>query len=189
MARPACPFNVSDHKAHLDFLGYFEREEIREKVFARDPPFCVWCNDKLGNWRSENPFSVDHIVPRSKGGLFCLENLVLSCKPCNSSRGNRGVIHNLLARARRSDHSLPHLDPDEGGAVNQPDASPSKDNAAHGPDGSGVLRTGGVIVLGILPARAHAADTAHVWRPGLYSGEGSFNLRSTVASIGMVIGH
>jgi hypothetical protein len=33
--------------------------------------------------------SVDHVIPRSKGGTDAPQNLVLACRSCNSSKGNR----------------------------------------------------------------------------------------------------
>ena len=33
--------------------------------------------------------TVDHIIPRSRGGLDILENLLPACRKCNYSRGNR----------------------------------------------------------------------------------------------------
>ena len=32
--------------------------------------------------------TLDHLIPRSKGGSDSLENLWLTCSPCNHSRGN-----------------------------------------------------------------------------------------------------
>lgn len=35
------------------------------------------------------PFEIDHITPVSKGGEVVLENLILSCRHCNRSKGDR----------------------------------------------------------------------------------------------------
>jgi 5-methylcytosine-specific restriction endonuclease McrA len=35
-----------------------------------------------------NLATTDHIVPSSKGGKFSVENVVLSCMPCNADRGD-----------------------------------------------------------------------------------------------------
>lgn len=45
---------------------------------------CFWCECKLS---AEN-LTLDHLKPKSKGGSNSLENLRLSCSPCNSSRGD-----------------------------------------------------------------------------------------------------
>jgi hypothetical protein len=44
-----------------------------------------------GGWRLPPNMEwgqVDHVVPRVKGGLDNLDNLVLSCSPCNSRKGS-----------------------------------------------------------------------------------------------------
>lgn len=45
---------------------------------------CVYCS-------RENELSWDHLIPQSKGGPDDAENLVLCCRSCNSSKGNRGL--------------------------------------------------------------------------------------------------
>lgn len=46
---------------------------------------CVYCGS------TEN-LSVDHIFPRIKGGAGNVENLVCSCKSCNSSKGKKDLM-------------------------------------------------------------------------------------------------
>ena len=38
---------------------------------------------------SPNAASVDHVIPRSRGGRSVWENIVASCAPCNRRKGNR----------------------------------------------------------------------------------------------------
>ena len=42
---------------------------------------CVYC-------RQLRKMTVDHIVPRSKGGSNAYNNLVWACQPCNSQKSN-----------------------------------------------------------------------------------------------------
>lgn len=83
--------------AKRDFLHFLEREEVRQEVFARDPPYCVWCQCELGQWYDKHlkEFSVDHIITRADGGIYHADNLVLACIPCNTKRGDRTLIRNL----------------------------------------------------------------------------------------------
>lgn len=57
----------------------------RFNVFARDNNACQYCGEKLP--RSE--LNLDHVVPRSQGGLSTWENMVCSCFTCNRVKGGR----------------------------------------------------------------------------------------------------
>lgn len=53
------------------------------EVYARDGFECAYCSSSAG------PFTVDHIIPVSRGGGHDLENLCVACARCNSSKHNR----------------------------------------------------------------------------------------------------
>jgi hypothetical protein len=58
---------------------------IREYIRERDlPTQCIYC-------QSSTNLSYDHLIPRSRGGPDIADNVVLACKTCNSSKGNKGV--------------------------------------------------------------------------------------------------
>jgi len=57
------------------------RKITRRAVFARDDWTCQYCG-------SRSNLTVDHVIPRSKGGLSSWENIVASCAPCNRRKGN-----------------------------------------------------------------------------------------------------
>ena len=57
------------------------RKITRRAVFARDDWTCQYCG-------SRSQLTVDHVVPRSKGGLSTWDNIVASCAPCNRRKGN-----------------------------------------------------------------------------------------------------
>jgi 5-methylcytosine-specific restriction endonuclease McrA len=50
----------------------------RRAVFARDGHRCQYCGDSAEN--------IDHVVPRSRGGLHAWDNVVASCRPCNARK-------------------------------------------------------------------------------------------------------
>ena len=58
------------------------RKITRRAVFARDSWTCQYCG-------SRSNLTVDHVIPRSKGGTSSWENIVASCAPCNRRKGDR----------------------------------------------------------------------------------------------------
>lgn len=51
---------------------------------------CVYCGEK-------KELTHEHIIPLSRGGAFTKENIVPACKGCNSRRGNRPNLLELLS--------------------------------------------------------------------------------------------
>jgi 5-methylcytosine-specific restriction endonuclease McrA len=49
------------------------------------PKQCVYCGS------GEN-LTTDHLIPKNRGGDNSADNLVIACKSCNSSRGDKGVF-------------------------------------------------------------------------------------------------
>jgi 5-methylcytosine-specific restriction endonuclease McrA len=54
----------------------------RQNVFKRDKFTCQYCG-------SPKSLTLDHIIPRSKGGKTSWSNLVTACQPCNTRKGDR----------------------------------------------------------------------------------------------------
>ena len=61
----------------------------RRGVFARDGHRCQYCGD-----RAE---TLDHVVPRSRGGGHTWENVVAACRPCNVHKADRLLPDTRLA--------------------------------------------------------------------------------------------
>ena len=59
-------------------------EEIKRSVFKRDGTTCIYCIDTRGT-------EVDHIIPVSKGGTHELNNLIVCCTRCNSSKNDQDM--------------------------------------------------------------------------------------------------
>lgn len=57
----------------------------RVNVYQRDGYRCQYCRKKF----AARELSYDHVVPRSAGGRTDWNNIVSSCKVCNSRKGNR----------------------------------------------------------------------------------------------------
>jgi 5-methylcytosine-specific restriction endonuclease McrA len=70
------------------------RKITRRAVFARDGWACQYCG-------SRTSLTVDHVIPRSKGGSSEWENIVASCAPCNRRKGDRLVNQAGMALRRK----------------------------------------------------------------------------------------
>ena len=57
------------------------RKITRRAVFARDGWECQYCGARTS-------LTVDHVIPRSKGGSSGWDNIVASCAPCNRRKGD-----------------------------------------------------------------------------------------------------
>lgn len=57
----------------------------RRNIFVRDRYTCQYC----GQVPKEDDLTIDHIIPRSRGGHTVWENVVLACTSCNTKKGDR----------------------------------------------------------------------------------------------------
>src|SRR5438477_8360778 len=69
----------------FDRLPQKEVKFTRHNIFERDKNTCQYC----GKIFDRNDLNLDHVVPREKGGQTTWENIVCSCIPCNTRKGNR----------------------------------------------------------------------------------------------------
>ena len=63
---------------------------IRKKVIHRDDDRCCYCGKKRrkkGLFRSAVKLEFGHVVPHSKGGDICIDNIQLECFKCNRKKG------------------------------------------------------------------------------------------------------
>jgi len=66
----------------------------RKNVMRRDRNRCQYCGNR-------DRLTIDHVMPRSRGGRDTWENLVTACVPCNNRKGNRTPEEaNLVLRRR-----------------------------------------------------------------------------------------
>ena len=74
-----------------------KRRISRRALFARDGWRCVYCGDSAGR------LTLDHVVPRSRGGDSVWENVVTACAPCNLRKANR-----MPSEIRMFPHQAPY---------------------------------------------------------------------------------
>jgi 5-methylcytosine-specific restriction endonuclease McrA len=79
-----------------------KRKITRRAVFARDGWECQYCGARTS-------LTVDHVIPRSKGGGSNWDNIVASCAPCNRRKGDR-LPHQANMHPRRKPRMpSPHI--------------------------------------------------------------------------------
>jgi 5-methylcytosine-specific restriction endonuclease McrA len=66
----------------------------RREVLRRDNHTCQYCG-------STKNLTIDHVIPRSKGGQHTWDNVVAACDRCNSLKGDR-LLHeaNMTPRTK-----------------------------------------------------------------------------------------
>lgn len=57
----------------------------RHRIFARDRYRCQYC----GRRGTAFDLTLDHLLPKSRGGRTLTENLVTACRVCNNRKGDR----------------------------------------------------------------------------------------------------
>ena len=63
-------------------MPYRKVSLTRMNIFRRDGNRCLYCG-------SPHDLTIDHIIPRSKGGGESWDNLATACQSCNTKKGNR----------------------------------------------------------------------------------------------------
>jgi 5-methylcytosine-specific restriction endonuclease McrA len=58
------------------------RRITRRALFARDGNVCQYCG-------TGTRLTIDHVIPRSRGGTSAWDNVVTACAPCNLRKGDR----------------------------------------------------------------------------------------------------
>jgi 5-methylcytosine-specific restriction endonuclease McrA len=66
-------------------IPYQTRALSRKNILLRDRNTCQYCGVVL----APGDLTLDHVIPRSRGGASTWENLVACCHSCNHRKGNR----------------------------------------------------------------------------------------------------
>jgi hypothetical protein len=90
----------SNHRNTDPFISWLDRSSTKglndgsmatrslfddEKEKMKSDTCCCFCGS------TEN-LSIDHLVPRKKGGIDEGDNLILACRSCNSSKGKKDLM-------------------------------------------------------------------------------------------------
>ena len=72
----------------------------RALIYKRDNNTCQYCG-------ATNDLTIDHIIPKCRGGKDSWENLVVACGPCNTKKGDKPLEQTgmKLLRKPRAPHN------------------------------------------------------------------------------------
>jgi 5-methylcytosine-specific restriction endonuclease McrA len=84
------PFEDETYPAVIILNSYVSKRKFtlpcnRKNVFWRDNYICQYCGNKF----SYGKLTMDHVIPKSKGGHRTWTNIVSSCGKCNNKKGNK----------------------------------------------------------------------------------------------------
>lgn len=66
----------------IPYSKLMDTKPSRTMIYKRDGHKCQYCG-------STKQLTIDHIIPRSRGGEDTWENLVVACMPCNTKKSNK----------------------------------------------------------------------------------------------------
>ena len=87
-------------------------KNIRRWVIERDGYHCVYCDEDL----TDSEIHLDHVIPESRGGPTTADNLQVTCRKCNTSKGvmsEKEFTDRLRRRAMNILYRLGPIRPDE----------------------------------------------------------------------------
>lgn len=67
------------------YIPFKELAPSRKNIFKRDNNICQYCSKQLDSSNA----TIDHILPRSKGGIHEWTNVVACCLRCNRKKSDR----------------------------------------------------------------------------------------------------
>ena len=78
-------------------IPHQNRALSRKNILMRDRYVCQYC----GRGGQSATLTLDHVIPRSRGGESSWDNLVACCKKCNHKKGNRTPEESNMHLLRR----------------------------------------------------------------------------------------
>jgi hypothetical protein len=81
-------------------INYTNTNFSRKVLIKRDKSVCQYCDKKLVG----SQITVDHIIPKSHGGLTSFTNCVICCQTCNSKKANNTPEKAGMALLKKPTH-------------------------------------------------------------------------------------
>lgn len=83
---------LNQHKVPLYLIAGVESpamkaEKALRKAYEKHGGKCFYCSQGI----AEGQMTIDHAEPQAIGGTDNIQNLIVSCQPCNRSKNNRAI--------------------------------------------------------------------------------------------------
>lgn len=87
------PISIRESKPPKKSKGWSAVQKKRHRIFDRDGWMCLKCGIRTGDKRGRKTIllTIDHVIPKSKGGSNLDDNLQTLCKKCNGEKGDTHV--------------------------------------------------------------------------------------------------
>lgn len=79
-----------------------KEKPTKAAIYRRDNNTCQYCG-------STRNLTIDHLIPRCRGGKDLWENLLLACSRCNTLKGHRTLEQSGLKLSRKPRPPLPKV--------------------------------------------------------------------------------
>jgi 5-methylcytosine-specific restriction endonuclease McrA len=87
----------------IPFTKLRNNKPTRSAIYARDGHKCQYCG-------ATRKLTIDHVIPKSKGGSDDWDNLVVACSSCNIKKGDKYLEHTGMKLTRVPMQPRTHLD-------------------------------------------------------------------------------
>jgi len=87
----------------IPFNKMMSAKPSRSAIYKRDNNKCQYCG-------ATKKLTIDHIIPKSKGGTDDWDNLVVACSSCNTKKGNKLLEQSGLKLVKKPMRPRTHLD-------------------------------------------------------------------------------
>jgi len=89
--------------AYMVRRPYRKKKLTRYEIFNRDKYTCQYCGKETKN------LTLDHVIPRYRGGQHTWENVVSACVPCNRRKAGRNPKESGMKLLRKPDYPSDNL--------------------------------------------------------------------------------
>ena len=91
--RQGCYKKLCEGKQHITDLYKMNQSKMRADGY------CFYCHKEM----PKTELTLDHVFPRAKGGVDAIDNIIFTCRNCNSSKGKLDLVEWFLVHR----HELP----------------------------------------------------------------------------------